>query len=92
MPRAMRPDWMRDAAADLAGIAAELGTQRRDACRRLGRPQSAPSPRRSSAPGRPQQLQPSLDAMSFTMDDALYARISALSPAPPPATDRLEEA
>ncbi|SHJ63441.1 Predicted oxidoreductase [Palleronia salina] len=38
------------------------------------------------------QLQPSLAAKSFEMDDALYARISSLSPTPPPATDRLEEA
>lgn len=37
------------------------------------------------------QLQPSLSAATFEMDDALYARISALSPAPPPATDRIEE-
>lgn len=39
-----------------------------------------------------QQLRPSLAAMDFTMNDALYDRISALSPSPPPATDRLEEA
>ncbi|WP_293449858.1 aldo/keto reductase [Planktotalea sp.] len=37
------------------------------------------------------QLQPSLNAISFQMDDALYARITALSPTPPPATDRWEE-
>ena len=39
-----------------------------------------------------EQLRPSLDAMNFAMEDALYARLSALSPAPPPPTDRLEEA
>ena len=39
-----------------------------------------------------EQLRPSLDAMTFDMDDALYARLSALTPTPPPATDRLEEA
>jgi 1-deoxyxylulose-5-phosphate synthase len=38
-----------------------------------------------------QQLKPSLDATTFQMDDALYARITALSPTPPPATDRWEE-
>ena len=38
-----------------------------------------------------EQLAPSLAAATFAMDDALYARLSALSPAPPPATDRLEE-
>ena len=38
------------------------------------------------------QLQPSLDAVSFEMTADLYAEIAALVPAPPPATDRLEEA
>jgi aryl-alcohol dehydrogenase-like predicted oxidoreductase len=38
-----------------------------------------------------EQLQPSLDALNFEMSDELYARLSALSPTPPPATDRLEE-
>jgi len=30
--------------------------------------------------------------MEFDMSDALYAQLSALTPTPPPATDRLEEA
>ncbi|MCC1493920.1 aldo/keto reductase [Cognatishimia sp. F0-27] len=38
-----------------------------------------------------EQLRPSLAAMSFEMDATLYAELSALMPAPPPATDRLEE-
>ncbi|MEM9262620.1 MAG: aldo/keto reductase [Pseudomonadota bacterium] len=38
-----------------------------------------------------EQLLPSLRAMSFEMDEALYSKISALSPKPPPATDRIEE-
>lgn len=38
------------------------------------------------------QLHPSLLAADFNMTDALYARITALSPTPAPATDRLEEA
>ena len=37
------------------------------------------------------QLKPSLAAMDFEMDEALYTLLAALSPAPPPATDRLEE-
>ncbi|MEM8878174.1 MAG: aldo/keto reductase [Pseudomonadota bacterium] len=37
------------------------------------------------------QLEPSLAAADFEMDAALYARIGALMPAPPPPTDRLEE-
>lgn len=39
-----------------------------------------------------EQLAPSLAAQSFDMTDALYAQIAALSIAPSPATDRLEEA
>lgn len=39
-----------------------------------------------------EQLRPSIEGMRYPMDDDLYARISALSPTPPPATDRLEEA
>ncbi|MDE0211419.1 MAG: aldo/keto reductase, partial [Boseongicola sp.] len=35
---------------------------------------------------------PSLAAIDFEIDDALHARLSAPSPAPPPATDRSEEA
>ena len=37
------------------------------------------------------QLAPALAAASVTLDDATRARISALSPEPPPATDRNEE-
>lgn len=38
------------------------------------------------------QLQPSLQAAGFEMSAALYTQITALSLAPAPATDRLEEA
>ncbi|MBU0553423.1 aldo/keto reductase [Myxococcota bacterium] len=38
------------------------------------------------------QLAPALRALEVPMDEALYQRISALWPAPPPATDRNEEA
>jgi aryl-alcohol dehydrogenase-like predicted oxidoreductase len=37
------------------------------------------------------QLAPSLAALDFTMDDALYERLTALTPKPAPATDRIEE-
>jgi len=37
------------------------------------------------------QLGPSLDSVNVAMDDSLYDEISALSRAPAPATDRLEE-
>ena len=39
-----------------------------------------------------EQLAPSLAAVSYKMDAGLYGEISKLSPTPPPATDRLEEA
>jgi len=38
-----------------------------------------------------EQLEPSLAAADFAMDDETYAELSALAPAPPPATDRTEE-
>lgn len=38
------------------------------------------------------QLRPSLEGMRFAMDNALYDEIASLSPTPPPATDRIEEA
>jgi aryl-alcohol dehydrogenase-like predicted oxidoreductase len=37
------------------------------------------------------QIAHSLAAMTFTLDDATRARIAALSPEPPPATDRTED-
>jgi len=38
-----------------------------------------------------EQLAPTLGANTVVLDDATRARITALSPAPPPATDRNEE-
>ncbi len=38
-----------------------------------------------------EQLQPSLDSVNIDMTPELYAKITALSPSPAPATDRLEE-
>ena len=85
-----RLGWMHDAARALSAIASELGTEAATlAVAWVARHPTAPHPivsARSAA-----QLNPSLDALSFDMGEALYARISALSPAPPPATDRLEE-
>jgi aryl-alcohol dehydrogenase-like predicted oxidoreductase len=37
------------------------------------------------------QLQPALDAQDLVLDADTRARISALTPTPPPATDRNEE-
>ena len=39
-----------------------------------------------------EQLRPSLAALDYTLSDALADEITALSPTPPPPTDRLEEA
>jgi aryl-alcohol dehydrogenase-like predicted oxidoreductase len=85
------PEWMHRAAADLAALAAELGQHPATlavawAARHPG--VTAPIVSARSV----EQLAPSLAALDFAMDDALYARISALTPRPPPATDRLEEA
>lgn len=83
-------DWMHQAAADLAEIAAELGTDPATlAVAWAARHPAGPRPilsARSVA-----QLEPSLTGMTYDMDDALFARLSALTPTPPPATDRLEE-
>ena len=85
------PAWMHEAAAGLARIAAELGVHPATlavawAARHPARPVPIISARS------PEQLAPSLAALDYAMEDALYARLAALSPAPAPATDRLEEA
>ena len=84
-------DWMHQTAVDLSALSNELGV-------------AAPTLAAAWAARNPgvwgpiitarsvEQLQPSLAAIQFDMDDALYARVSALSPTPPPANDRLEEA
>lgn len=85
------PDWMGVAAAELASIASELGTSAATlAVAWVARNPAVTAPIISARSA--EQLQLSLDALQFVMDDALYARVSALSPRPAPATDRLEEA
>lgn len=85
------PGHMHRAAADLARLAAELGSH----------PATLAVAWAKCHPARPiplisarttEQLAPSLAAAEYPMTAELYARIAALSPAPPPATDRLEEA
>jgi aryl-alcohol dehydrogenase-like predicted oxidoreductase len=39
-----------------------------------------------------EQLEPALKALNVKMTEELYRELSALTPAPPPATDRTEEA
>ncbi len=84
-------DWMHRAAADLGALARDLGVDAATlavawAAAHPARPAPIISARSTV------QLAPSLAALDFTMTADLYARIAALSPAPPPATDRLEEA
>jgi aryl-alcohol dehydrogenase-like predicted oxidoreductase len=85
-----RFDYMHTAAAALAQIAARHGTHPATlavawAAAHPTRPTPIISVRSAA------QLSPSLNALDFTMTDALYAEIAALVPAPPPATDRAEE-
>ncbi|MGX0976201.1 aryl-alcohol dehydrogenase-like predicted oxidoreductase [Roseovarius sp. MBR-51] len=84
-------EWMQRAAGDLVVIAQELGTDSATlAVAWAAHHPSAPVPIIS---GRSvEQITPSLATITFAMDDALYARLAALTPAPPPATDRTEEA
>ncbi len=84
-------DWMHETAQGLSDLAMEMGISAATlavawAARHPARPTPILSARNA------EQLAPSLSATGFEMDDALYARISALSPTPPPATDRIEEA
>lgn len=84
------PDWMHAAGAALADMADELGTDAATlAVAWVAAHPTAPSPIISAKSMA--QLAPSLAAQDFAMTDALYTRISALSPTPAPATDRLEE-
>ena len=81
---------MHRAAAELTGIAAELGIHPATlATAWVARHRAGPVPILSARSV--EQLAPSLAAIGFDMDDALYARLSDLVPTPPPATDRLEE-
>jgi aryl-alcohol dehydrogenase-like predicted oxidoreductase len=84
-------EWMHSAAIGLAAVAAELGIHPATlavawVARRAG--VTAPIISARSV----EQLGPSLAALDFHMDDALYARLRALAPEPAPATDRSEEA
>lgn len=84
-----RDGWMHDTAAALAGLAAETGVSAATlAVAWVARHPGIWGPiisARSVA-----QVQPSLAAIGFAMDDDLYERVTGLSVAPPPATDRTE--
>ena len=82
-------DWMHDAARALSDIATELGTSPITlAVAWVARNPAVTAPIISASTA--DQFQPSVDAMTFHMDDALYARLCALTPTPAPATDRSE--
>lgn len=80
-----------DIATGLAALAAELGTHPATLAVAWAKCHpTAPVPLISARD--PGQLAPSLAAADYPMTAEIYARIAALSPAPPPATDRTEEA
>ncbi len=85
------PEWMHATAAELSALAAEVGVDAATlAVAWAARHPGVTAPIISART--PEQLAPSLAAAGFTMDDALYDRMSALSRTPPPATDRLDDA
>lgn len=84
------PTWMHETARQLADLAAGIGTSPATlAAAWAARHPGVTAPILSARTA--EQLAPSLAATAFAMDDALYARISALSPTPAPATDRLDD-
>lgn len=83
--------WMHDAAAAFARLAAREGMAPATlavawAAAHASQPKPIVSARSVD------QLTPSLEAMTTRLSPDLYAEISALTPTPAPATDRLEEA
>lgn len=83
--------WMHQTADDLTRLASDLGVHPATLAVAWANKHSAiwgPIISGTSV----EQLKPSLDAIGFEMDGGLYARITALSRSPAPATDRLEEA
>ncbi|MEM1129771.1 MAG: aldo/keto reductase [Pseudomonadota bacterium] len=84
-----REAWMHETAAQLSDLAAQAGTD--PATLAVAWVAARPGvfgpiiSARSVA-----QLEPSLAALDYRIDDDLMARITALSPTPPPATDRSE--
>ncbi len=84
-------DWMHRTAAQLTDLAKTHDVSPATlAVAWAARHKIAPHPIVSARSA--EQLMPSLAAMTFTLSDAVYDQITALSIAPAPATDRLEEA
>lgn len=85
------PDWMAGAAARLLELSNEIGVPAATlAVAWVAKHAGVYGPIISAR--NVDQLRPSLGALSFELDDALYTRMSGFSPTPPPATDRIEEA
>ena len=85
------PTWMHVAASELAALAADAGMHPATlAVAWVARHSGVWGPIISARSS--EQLAPSLAAMDYALEDTLYDAMSALSPTPPPANDRLEEA
>ncbi|WP_408057658.1 aldo/keto reductase [Tritonibacter aquimaris] len=83
-------DWMYDSAARLTALAERHSVHPATlAVAWAAAHPSQPAPILSARS--PEQLQPSLMGMNHALTPELYDEISALSPRPAPATDRLEE-
>lgn len=84
------PDWMHAAARGLSELASEVGLH--PATLAVAWVASHPAVTAPIISARnAQQLAPSLAASDVTLDPDLMARLTALTPTPAPATDRLEE-
>lgn len=84
------PDWMHGAAMGLSQIGAEVGHH--PATLAVAWSAAHPAVTAPIISARDvDQLRPSLAAGTLTVDTDLLARLTALTPTPPPATDRLEE-
>ena len=82
--------YMHRAAEELSTIAAEIGMHPATlAVAWAAAHPMGPTPITSARSA--EQLAPSLAAMTYVMSPELYARLAALTPTPPPATDRTEE-
>lgn len=84
-------DWMHKAAISLQELAAEVGVSAITlAIAWVANNPAVTAPILSASSSH--QLQSSLDAIGFELDDETFALLTALTPTPPPATDRSEEA
>ncbi|WP_299778183.1 aldo/keto reductase [uncultured Roseobacter sp.] len=83
-------DWMHQAAVGLGEVAADVSVDAATlAVAWAAAHPMGPTPIISARSV--EQLHPSLAAMDYDMSPEVYARLAALSPTPPPATDRIEE-